>query len=100
MGDAIAADLLQVLSEAGHTGGRPDGLDVRRTKPVEEQPRLLFHGVPLRLGELLSAQGVHDGSEIRFMPALQCLRNSHVPAAPRGLLLAPGNKPWAPKLAN
>jgi len=63
------------------------------------EERLLFHGMPLEPEVPLREAGVKDGCVLRLLPALRNTRLGHAPAAARGLLMAPGNKPWAPATA-
>mmetsp|Transcript_25636 Transcript_25636/g.45265 ORF Transcript_25636/g.45265 Transcript_25636/m.45265 type:complete len:191 (-) Transcript_25636:94-666(-) len=83
----------------GEVGGQPEGLDAQRRDDVAREVRVLFNGVPLRSDSSLEAAGVRDGSEVRVIPALRNLRHGHVHSAPRGLLITPGIRPFAPGLA-
>lgn len=81
---------------ARRRGGADEAYE-RRFWANEE--RLLFHGVPLEPEVPLREAGVKDGCVLRLLPALRNTRLGHAPAAARGLLMAPGNKPWAPATA-
>uniref|UniRef100_A0A7S1RHY5 Ubiquitin-like domain-containing protein n=1 Tax=Alexandrium catenella TaxID=2925 RepID=A0A7S1RHY5_ALECA len=87
------------LAELGEVRGHPADLFPAAAAAAEADARLLFHGIPLKLDRPLDEQGAGDGAVLRLLPGLRESRAAHVKTARRGLLMTPGNRPWAPGLA-
>eukprot|EP00929_Paragymnodinium_shiwhaense_P075040 TRINITY_DN38375_c0_g1_i1.p1 TRINITY_DN38375_c0_g1~~TRINITY_DN38375_c0_g1_i1.p1 ORF type:complete len:270 (+),score=24.47 TRINITY_DN38375_c0_g1_i1:92-901(+) len=101
-GEESCVAVLHMLAEASafNVGSGTAGCIGNRTLSSGlEGSRLLFKGVPLRPDVSLRDSGVIDGSVLRLLPPVRESRSGHVAAAQRGLLMTPGNKPWAPSSA-
>lgn len=96
---ATAGLLLQRLIESKAGGAAFDSTDCSGQADLELKSRLLFKGVPLRTEVSLEQLGIATGSTLRLLPGLRERRRGPALSAPRGLLMTPGNRPWAPSLA-